>query len=308
MAGVYSPAMRKERAFTLIELLVVIGIISILSALLLPALSRGKKKAQGVSCLNNGHQLMTALHLYTADNRDLFPPNPDDANTVPGHNWCSGKAGQGGAAEFNPDVLRDPNLSLLINYVGNNVQVFRCPSDQRMGLYNGTNAAMLGQTVPSARTFSMNQACGTICDGYDAHWGQHSGSPHLAVNGSWLDNNYKNTRDGPWNTYGKFSNIAAPGPAALWVFIDEDATDLNDAAFAFGMQRPIWYDVPGTYHNYGCGFAFADGHSETHQWKYRKTKVGWGTSVADDSDYQDWLWMRDHTSAHSDGVMPDAHR
>ncbi len=243
--------------------------------------------------------------MYSADSRDFFPPNPDDANTVPGHNWCGGKAGQGGAAEFNPDILKDPTRCLLIHYLGGNASVFRCPTDKRYGLYQGTNPAFIGKSVPSARTFSMSQACGTICAAFEAEWGKHDGVPDMAVNGPWLDNHHHNKRNAPWSTYGKLSNIGPPGPAMLWIFMDEDETDLNDAAFGFGMEKSIWYDVPGSYHNFGAGFAFADGHSETKKWKYQKRKKGWGTPVADDLDYADWLWMRARSSAHADGIMPD---
>ena len=102
--------MNSRRAFTLIELLVVIAIIAILAALLFPAFSHAKKRAQGIICLNGGKQLMTALTMYVGDNNDCYPPNPDDGNSLPGYNWCSGNAGIGGADEYNPDVLKNPNL------------------------------------------------------------------------------------------------------------------------------------------------------------------------------------------------------
>jgi prepilin-type processing-associated H-X9-DG protein len=83
----------------------------------------------------------------------------------------------------------------------------------------------------------------------------------------------------------------------LWVLVDEDVKGLNDAAFAFGMEIPQWFDAPGTYHNGGCGFAFADGHSETHRWMSRSEKPNNGVVITDPLDRQDWEWMQQRTSA-----------
>jgi prepilin-type N-terminal cleavage/methylation domain-containing protein/prepilin-type processing-associated H-X9-DG protein len=282
--------------FTLIELLVVIAIIAILAAMLLPVLSRAKQRAQGALCLSRGKQMMLAVTLYTGENSDFFPPNPDDGNTLPGYNWCGGEAGIGGAQEFNPDVLKDPSLDLLLQYLSGSVDLFRCPADTRMGKYQGTNSAFFGQVIPAARTFSMNQAVGTIDPGYDTAPPNHSGVPTLSVNGPWLNNLATNRRNDPWFTYSKSSDTRAPGPSMLWVLVDEDARGLNDAAFAFGMATPEWVDAPGTYHNGGCGFAFADGHSESHHWMSRAEKQI-GVTITDPADLQDWSWMQQRTSA-----------
>jgi len=72
----------KKRAFTLVELLVVISIISILAALLLPALSRAKFAALNTKCKNNVRQFGIALNVYTSSN-EMFPPSAAGETLMP---------------------------------------------------------------------------------------------------------------------------------------------------------------------------------------------------------------------------------
>jgi prepilin-type N-terminal cleavage/methylation domain-containing protein/prepilin-type processing-associated H-X9-DG protein len=66
--------LRNRTAFTLIELLVVVAIISILAAMLLPALRQAKEASRTTRCLSNLHQLGVVTHLYLEDNQQTFMP------------------------------------------------------------------------------------------------------------------------------------------------------------------------------------------------------------------------------------------
>jgi prepilin-type N-terminal cleavage/methylation domain-containing protein len=115
-----SPAPRQRgfslrTAFTLIELLVVIAIISLLAAMLLPALARAKGKSRRIACLSNMHQIGAALHTYSGDFAERLPfINENDT------------------IDFNATNANDNILKLLRPYVApenteSTPAVFICP-------------------------------------------------------------------------------------------------------------------------------------------------------------------------------------
>jgi prepilin-type N-terminal cleavage/methylation domain-containing protein len=102
-------------AFTLIELLVVIGIISILIAMLLPALNKAREAAKRIQCASNIRQITQALLMYANENRGVFPQG----------------AAVGCQLLGSPMLTTDP-LSLL-KYYGLNEGLIFCPSNTQPG-------------------------------------------------------------------------------------------------------------------------------------------------------------------------------
>src|SRR5687768_1487182 len=91
------PYRRTNKGFTLIELMAVIFIMAVLSAILLPALNKGKTRSQALACLNNLRQLQMSWQYFPDDNNGELPANDyvdgikfGSAQTYNGDSWCPG--------------------------------------------------------------------------------------------------------------------------------------------------------------------------------------------------------------------------
>ena len=252
-----------RRGFTLIELLVVIAIIAILAAMLLPALSKAKTKAQGISCLNNLKQLQLGWFIYSGDNNDKvcrtggmsqLVRDYRDRDAQPGGSksqWCLG------TVNALPSAIDSRFIEggLLYPYV-KSLGVYKCPADRKQ---------LGGQDT--IRSMSMNAWMNPIStDGF-------------------LDLSR-------YVAYRKQTNIRKPSDT--WVLIDENPNSINDGWFVVRPTGTAWVDVPASYHNGSGGLSFADGHAEIRKWNDGRVLAQAGVNVAKDpnSDDLDWMQLR----------------
>ncbi len=254
----YQTACEKDQravAFTLIEILVVIAIIDILAGLILPSLVHAKQEALGVKCMSNQHQLALGWYNYALDNKDhvVFSSLDPNGSSYNAYVWTAQEETMG-PDRFNWDPTVDITVGPLYPYI-KNYMVYRCPADTSFVHSNSPS----GMLLPRVRSISMN-----------FFFGGFGGENASSAGVSWNANDYP--------IFMKTTDLGSPqpGPSMTWVFIDEREDCINWGNYLTDMagdspNNPADYafdqDMPGMWHNFGAGFAFADGHGEIEHWQ-----------------------------------------
>jgi prepilin-type N-terminal cleavage/methylation domain-containing protein/prepilin-type processing-associated H-X9-DG protein len=251
-------ARRRPHGFTLIELLVVIAIIAILAAILLPVLHKAEVRAQATQCMNNSRQLMLGWIQYYNDDNDRLVNNfggiadaKEELNKTY-RNWVNDYMTWGLTDPVNNPINDLDGITQAPFYeYTHNAAIYRCPADHYLSVPQ--RAAGIGARP---RSYSMNMYFGQDLAGFTTN----------------INTIYPQ--------YVQFSkSTAIRNPSGLYVIMDEHADSINDGFLqepaaqsssewtSVSQNGASWNDIPASYHDGGCSFGFADGHSEIHVFK-----------------------------------------
>jgi prepilin-type processing-associated H-X9-DG protein len=273
-------------AFTLIELVVVVAVAAVIGVTLAAATARTQPTGKAIQCLNNLRQFTAAWNMYSADSSERVANNygvqqtVDAINFLRFDNWANNVMTWGASASVtdksNTNYVWLTN-SLLGIYLLNSPYVYKCPADNFLSA-----AQVTAGFKQRLRSTSMNSVFGLFSSG-------NSADP------TWSGKNWAFPQ---YVQYLKRTSV--PKPARTWLVLDEQPDSINDGYFINNPSLSSWQDIPGALHNGGCGFSFADGHSEIRKWRSTNSvyAVGYAyplTRPFDALGRDDYAWYLEHT-------------
>jgi len=247
---------RDKSGFTLVELLVVIAVIALLMAILLPALTRAKEMGKRAVCLHHLQQLTLAWMMYTDNNDDKivrgdageYDTYPDHAGETP---WTQKDYPP---PTLTPEEKKEKIMTGALFRYTRDVRVYKCPTGQseNLRMYSAVDSMNSTDSAPAHMP-----AIGAGAVMFKVR--QQIRKPYMRI---------------------VFYDDGGLGNSAMGAFTVRVYKNADTSSQA-------WWDPPPIRHGLGSTFSYADGHTEHHKWRDKRT----GTLPLSQPGNEDMRWF-----------------